>query len=224
MPSFFTGGIFVAAGDVDGDGFVDIIIGADAGAGPQVNVFSGQDGSLLESFLAFPAGFSGGVRVGTADVNGDGKADIIAGAGPGGLPQVSVFSGANLALLSTFFAFPGMFTGGVSVAGDALGRVIVGAGAGGLPEVSVFNGRTGAVLQSFFTDSVAPSAFLASPTSSLRGVSVGATQVNGRVEILTGPGQGSATTVDVFDGTTFALLDSFFAFDPVFRGGAFVAG
>src|SRR5439155_14793111 len=87
MPSFFTGGVFVAAGDVNADGFADIIVGADAGAGPQVNVFSGKRGALLESFYAFPAFFTGGVRVAAGDLLGNGHADIIAGAGPGGGPQ-----------------------------------------------------------------------------------------------------------------------------------------
>jgi hypothetical protein len=30
----FAGGVFVAAGDVNGDGFADVIVGADAGASP----------------------------------------------------------------------------------------------------------------------------------------------------------------------------------------------
>ena len=48
--------------------------------------------------------------------------------------------------------------------------------------------------------------------------------VNGKVEILTGPGPGPQPLVDVFSGQTLALLDSFFAFDPSFRGGVFVGG
>src|SRR5207253_2327651 len=78
----FTGGAFVAAGDVDGDGTDDIIVGAGAGAGPHVKVFSGKDNSLLRSFFAYD-GFTGGVRVASGDFNHDGTDDIITGTGPG---------------------------------------------------------------------------------------------------------------------------------------------
>jgi hypothetical protein len=57
------------------------------------------------------------VRIAAADVNGDGHADIIAGAGPGGGPTVKIFSGADLSLITAFTAFEPGFTGGVYVAG-----------------------------------------------------------------------------------------------------------
>ena len=62
--STFTGGVYVAAADVDGDGIPDIIAGAGQGGGPHVKVFSGTDGSLLHSFFAFESGFTGGVSAG----------------------------------------------------------------------------------------------------------------------------------------------------------------
>ena len=65
----------------------------------------------LGSFMAFGTGFTGGV-FGAA---GDGKADIICGAGAGGGPNVRVFSGSNNALQKSFFAFDPDFLGGVFV-------------------------------------------------------------------------------------------------------------
>src|SRR5207244_5549205 len=91
----FSGGVSVAAGDVNGDGRADIITGAGAGGAPHVKAFSGLDGSVLRSFFAYDAGFSGGVYVAAGDVNGDGRTDIVTGAGAGGMPHVKAFSGTN---------------------------------------------------------------------------------------------------------------------------------
>ena len=88
----FAGGVNVATADVDGNGTIDVITGPGAGMPPLVKVYSGVDGSLIRSFLAYGAGFGGGVFVAAGDVNHDGKADIITGAGAGGGPHVKVFS------------------------------------------------------------------------------------------------------------------------------------
>src|SRR5262249_50721408 len=99
----FQGGVFVAVGDFTGSGQLDIATGAGPGAGPHVKVIDGSklgqvqaDGqidnsALLASFFAYDASFAGGVRVDMVDVNGDGKADLLTGAGPGAGPHVKVF-------------------------------------------------------------------------------------------------------------------------------------
>src|SRR5262249_11703567 len=80
----FLGGITVAAGDVTGDGVPDLIVGALGGAGPHVKVFDGRTFAEVRSFYAFDKAFAGGVHVAAGDVNHDGFADVIVGAGPGG--------------------------------------------------------------------------------------------------------------------------------------------
>jgi hypothetical protein len=138
----FGGGVTVAAGDVDGDGRADIITGAASASRGHVKVFDGRTGAELHSFFAYDAGFTGGVSVAGGDVDGDGRDDIITGAGPGATPHVKVFSGSDLTSLGSFFAFNVGFSGGVRVAagdlnGDGLADLIVGAGPGSGPGPAV---------------------------------------------------------------------------------------
>jgi hypothetical protein len=138
FPPSFTGGVYVASGDVDGDGYADVITGADAGGSPHVKVFSGQTGAELASFLAFTPSFSGGVRVAAGDVDGDGLVEIVTGAGGGAGGHVKVFNGQTGAELQSYFAYNAAFTGGVNVAASTLpipepgGVMLVMAGVAGL--------------------------------------------------------------------------------------------
>ncbi len=106
-------GLSVAsAGDVNGDGRPDFIVGAfvaDPGglnAAGSAYVYSGATGLLLYQMDGTTAGDVFGARVaGGGDVNGDGKADFIIGAklaDPGGFSNAGsayVYSGANGSLL-----------------------------------------------------------------------------------------------------------------------------
>ena len=135
-----------------GDGFDDIITAAGPGGGPHVQIFDGTTGNLVRGFFAYDPTFAGGVTVAAGDVDGDGKADIVTGAGAGGGPHVRVFDGATGAVVREFFAYDPSFTGGVFVAagdvdGDGKADVITGAGAGGGPHVKVFSGATGGLLR-----------------------------------------------------------------------------
>ncbi|MFO0808694.1 MAG: FG-GAP-like repeat-containing protein [Gemmataceae bacterium] len=113
--SMFRGGVTAAAGDVNGDGRADIVTGTGPGGGPHIKVFDGRTLAESRSFMAYDPAFRGGVTVSAGDVNGDGKADIITGEGPGATPTVKVFDGNSLAVLGSFDAFATNYAGGVRV-------------------------------------------------------------------------------------------------------------
>jgi hypothetical protein len=213
----FTGGVNVATGDVTGDGVPDIITGVRSGAGPHVKVFDGVTGAEIASFFAYAPGFLGGVSVAAGDVDGDGHADIITGAGPGADPHVVVFSGANLSVLRSFDAYAPAFAGGVHVAAGDIngdGRAdIVTAPILGPTHVRAIDGLTGADLASF----LAFSGF-----NGGLNVALGDVDGDGRADIITGAGPGAAPHVKVFSGADLSVLRSFLAFAPSFSGGVVV--
>jgi len=96
----FSGGVYLAVGDINGDGGPDIITSPGRTGGPHVKVYS-DNGSLLQSFFAGEQSFSGGSTVASADVNGDGRSDIITGAGLGTESQRTIFSAFDFSILSS---------------------------------------------------------------------------------------------------------------------------
>ena len=118
-------GANVAAGDLDGDGRAEIIIGAgpDPKKPGQVVILRMLDGSYdMESFMAYEkTGY--GVYVSAADLDGDGKAEIITGPGPGpkNKSAVRIFRGDGT-LMEEFQAYPDNVKYGVRVSGGGVGE------------------------------------------------------------------------------------------------------
>ena len=80
-----------------------------------MKVFAALTNALLAKFDVGNSSLRNGIRVGAEDLNGDGRADIITGAGPNGSSQVNVFSGVNFTPLQSFTAFDPAFIGGIYV-------------------------------------------------------------------------------------------------------------
>ncbi|RLS27641.1 MAG: hypothetical protein DWH70_00140, partial [Planctomycetota bacterium] len=216
----FTGGVFVAVQDTNGDGILDIIASAGPGGGPEVRIFNGANLNLLRSFYAYDQSFTGGVSVATIDFNNDGILDIVTGAGPGGAPHVKVYDGATNAILSQWYAYPASFTGGIFVAVGDIGNdgtfeVVTGAGPTGSPVVAVWDPFTGALLAQFM-------AYAESFTGGVR-VAVNDGNGDGFADIVTGAGPGGGPQVNVFSFPALDLLFSFYSGEATNPGGVFVS-
>ena len=194
-------------------------VGADAGGGPRVRVYDSVTKAVLFDQFVYDPAFTGGVRVATGDVTGDGVSDLIVAAGIGGGPHVQVFDGVTFQRVASFFAYESSFRGGSFVAvgdlnGDGVGDIVVGSGVGGGPVVKVFDG-TGRAL----------TAFLAYDKDFRGGVRVAAGNVNGdgTDDIVTGSGPGGGPHVKVFNASDLRVLSQYMAFDTSYTGGVFVA-
>jgi hypothetical protein len=212
----FFGGVRVAVGDVTGDGYPDLVCAAGPSGGPQIQVFNGQTGAVAASFLAFAPSFTGGVNVAVGDITGDGVDEIVAGAGSGGGPAVSIFTGGGTQITS-FFAYDQSFQGGVRVAvadtiGDGAAEVVTAPGVTGGPEVKVWQ-----ILGPQYGQ-VATFAGLSPNFYGGSYLAAGDVNGDGKDEIVVGAGVGGGPQVQVFTGTG-KMLSSFFAYDAGFLGG-----
>lgn len=93
----FSGGIRVAAGDINGDGHADIITATGIGVAATITILSGADGSLLSLYNPFAT--TTGTSVASIDQDGDGKADVVVGVGRAVGRQITIFKGTTHAAL-----------------------------------------------------------------------------------------------------------------------------
>ena len=272
--------------DVDGDGRPDLIIANGAGDAPAVTIIDGRalvsgapvnlatlasnPENLLAQFFPFDENFRGGLSVATGDFDGDGRLEIVVGAGVGGGPRVQVFKidsrptstsatvdgkvvltalnavnadGKLVAIAYqnvtpyrpdsfNFFAFESSQRGGVNVAvgdfnGDGTPDIVVGAGVGGGPRVRILSGKNG-VGRDPITGEFDPviNDFFAYDPNFRGGVFVDAGRYDAGVtdDLVTAPGAGGGPHVKVFlgSGTRAGLVTpevvGFMAYDLPLRG------
>ena len=282
----FTGGVCVAAADVNGDGNLDIVTGAGAGGGPNVKVFAVDfftgAVTLQTNFFAFGApNFTGGVYVAAGDTNADGFDDVIVGAGATGGSRVQVYAGSATGLvtgstLNDFFAYSPAFTGGVVVAagfrdGNAGQEVVTAPASNGGFNIRSFDvngmGNSPTVVDNFFafndstsvgglsialqdldagatsdiiigstnskfgvvlnqTGSGNPTTILANPFPGFTGaIRAGVAQTDNQnyAVAAAGPGGGPVTNVYSVVNNSLSQTDSLFVLNPQFTGGLFVS-
>jgi len=212
-----------------------VVAGAESGNEPRVRVFDGATGLEVFSILPYPSTFRGGVRVATADFNGDAVPEIVTAPGSGSLgssgQRVRIFDGVTGTPLpgvwgTGVLAYTAAYTMGVNVAvgdinHDGTPDVVTGT-SGGNPLVHVYDGRSGQRL------AMPWSSFNAYSTSFQGGVRVATGDVNGDgyIDLITAQA-GSYGEVRVFNGKSTgakpSLLRSFRPSTTTLTGGVAVA-
>lgn len=250
----FRGGVDIAGGDFNADGFADIVVGAGPGGGPQVNIFDGRTGNVLTQFFAYDSSFRGGVTVAVGDIDGSGFNSVITGAGAGGGSHVKTWQNSRffmadeapilpgnqsifMNLTGQFMAYESAYTGGVNVAvglnaGVSEGgfyRILTGT-ITGAPRVTVWgaDGHHSMDMANSELSFELLTTFFAFDSTETSGVRVASVAVSNGSDFLAATGSGTSTRVKRFSLLPGAneptLEEEFNPFAAGFNGGASLGG
>jgi uncharacterized repeat protein (TIGR01451 family) len=219
-----------------------LVLADDSGASSTsaVRVVDPATGAEQRRFFAYEADFRGGVQVVVADVDRDGRPEVVTTPGRGRTGEIRVFTleGVELSPYRTQ-PFGGDWRGGVNVAvgdGDGDGNLdFAAAKASGDGEVRVFRGQAGAdpvADAAFRTIRPFPATFMGGATVAFAdlgtfsgGTTVDATLLDGRAELLVASGPTRAAEVQVRDlsGAESPVIDTIRPFSAGFLGGVAVS-
>ncbi|MDD5567151.1 MAG: hypothetical protein PHH01_03055 [Patescibacteria group bacterium] len=217
-------GVRITTGDLDGDGYDEIITVPGPGATPLVKIYDAKGNPDVDKdcFYALDGKFKGGAYVASGDVNGNGLDEIIVTAGKGGGAQVTVHQ-ADGRIIGNFFAYDkNTFRGGITVAtfdsdGDGKDEIITGPEFGS-PHIQFFTLIPGQVKR------LNPG-FYAFDSSYKGGVSVAGADYdgNGTGEIIVGSGIGMDTYVRIYNKRQFTPIKEIRPYAKGVTGGLIVA-
>ena len=217
----FQGAVHVATADVAGSSRPEIVTAPGEGIPAEIGIYADQwlpdreRGNRVASFLAFEPTFLGGAAVALGDVQGDARAEIVAGTGPGRPAEVRVFDPRGRRI-SSFLAFGETYAGGISVtAGDL--------DADGRAEIVAATLEPPARIRIFGSGGEARALLLPATDGAAVEIAVADLDGDGRGELVTGRVAGGEPWLEVLDATSGAKLRGALAYSEGFAGGLHVA-
>ena len=212
------------------------------GSTSRVRIVDATTGDVLSEFDAFEPGFQGGVQTVLADLNGDGRNEVIAASGRGRIAEWRVFSqdaGGDYVQTASGRPFGDGWKGGLSLAAgdfDGDSRIDIAASkAMGDGEVRVFRGNGGLggfestpwrTIRPFSSSFLGGSNVAAADLGTFaNGLATDAGKQDGRAELIVGSGPTGEAVVRTYDlsGATPKVLSTVRPFGPGFLGGVSVA-
>jgi uncharacterized repeat protein (TIGR01451 family)/CSLREA domain-containing protein len=225
----FDGGTQVASGDVNGDGKDEVAMcKAISGDQSWCKVYKYNDPKTILAYWKVFGVPELGASIAMGDIDGDGKDEVIIGAGPGGGPHIKVFDVVGTKNVSgpeqgvvlkpiQIFPFHPKSRSGINVAVgdvDGDGKVEIGAcpQTGEIARCKIYRyNEHKHIISDFkvFDDHIKTGAF----------ITMGDIDRDGLADIIVGPADGGGPQIRAFkaDGTPLPL--NFFAYDEHFRGG-----
>lgn len=189
---------------------VKYALAAGAGSEPKIWLLDAK-GDVLKEFLAFSKSFRGGINAVIGDIDNDGMAEIVVGAGAGGSPHIRIFNLSGK-LKYQFFAFDKKNRHGVIVAigdtdGDKINEVIAMEANGKNQIIRILNER-GDILKNGIKTGLNGLAALAAGDINYDGFAEIIVAGGGKIKVMNGSG---------------AELSGFFPFGKNFYGGVNLA-
>jgi hypothetical protein len=220
----FSGGVYVAAGNTNGDAFADVIVGAGATGGSRVQVYAGSatgvvTSSTLNDFFAYSPAFTGGVVVAAGQRDAVAGDEIITAPASNGGYNIKSFNangtGNSPTVVDNFFAFNNT----TSVGGLSLAVGLLNSGSIADLIVGTTNGGYGVIVDSA-TAGIAGVPFAGFTGAIRAGV---AEDANGQDFAVALAGPTGAPRISVFSvgATALTQTDSLFVMNTGFTGGLF---
>jgi uncharacterized repeat protein (TIGR01451 family) len=171
----YRGGLEVAVGDLDGDGFGDIIAGKSTGKADVASFLTNAttvNPAPYKSFRAFAGKYKAGVKLTAGDFSSDGTSEIVVGSNAGIRATVNVWDVTGTpTIVKTIQPFASKFKGGVTLAtglynaADLVPDIFIGAGVFGKSQLEIWsvNGASPSRLAAFnqaFANMAKPNAAL----------------------------------------------------------------